>query len=100
MSKTGEKAERPVLEDRETLGHWASKKVENSELRAYQAVWNVDSLDGLPGLRSAIRDAGRSVWGMRAKAILKRVGGQREALALGFLVGVGVTMLLQWMWMR
>ena len=89
-----------VLEDRETLGHWASKKVEKDELRAYRAIWNLDSLDGLPGLRSAMRDSGRSFWVMEMKATLGRIGAQREALGLGILVGVLMTILLQWMWMR
>ena len=88
-----------ILEDRETLGHWASKMVEKDKLRAYQAVWNMDSLDGLPGLRSAIRDSGQSLWAMKVKASIRRFRAQREALVLGVVVGALLVMLLQRMWM-
>ncbi|PKX95202.1 uncharacterized protein P174DRAFT_449661 [Aspergillus novofumigatus IBT 16806] len=49
---------KPYLRDRETLGHFAAKKVEKGQLRSYQREWNSSSLDGLPGLWSAIRDDG------------------------------------------
>ncbi|OAX79215.1 hypothetical protein ACJ72_06464 [Emergomyces africanus] len=48
---------KPYLQDRETMGHWASTKIAKNELHAYQAVMNVYSLDGLPGLRAAMRDS-------------------------------------------
>ncbi|GAB7350732.1 hypothetical protein MBLNU459_g1283t2 [Dothideomycetes sp. NU459] len=44
------------LEDRKTLGHWASKQVEKGELKGYQAQKNSQSLDGLGGLKAARRD--------------------------------------------
>ncbi|KAL3469629.1 hypothetical protein BJX99DRAFT_268073 [Aspergillus californicus] len=46
------------FKDRETLGNWASKTVKGGNLRAYQAEWNSRSLDGLPGLRTALQDRG------------------------------------------
>ncbi|KAF9885867.1 hypothetical protein FE257_012245 [Aspergillus nanangensis] len=45
----------PYLKDRETLGHWANKKVESNQLREYQQQCNSRSLDGLPGLRRITR---------------------------------------------
>ncbi|KKZ65220.1 hypothetical protein EMCG_08928 [[Emmonsia] crescens] len=47
---------KPYLQDRETMGHWASTKIAKNELHAYHALMNADSLDGLPGLRAAMRD--------------------------------------------
>lgn len=52
---------KPYFKDRETLGNWASKKVEAGDIRAYQGEWNSRSLDGLPGLRTALQDKGQSV---------------------------------------
>ncbi|KAK2735613.1 hypothetical protein FQN55_002197 [Onygenales sp. PD_40] len=46
---------RPYLQDRETLGHWASQKIASNKLHEYQHEVNYDSLDGLPGLRAAMR---------------------------------------------
>lgn len=43
------------LKDRETLGHFSEKVVAQGKLQEYQEGWNVESLDGLPGLRSAMR---------------------------------------------
>ncbi|PGH17431.1 hypothetical protein AJ80_04801 [Polytolypa hystricis UAMH7299] len=51
---------KPYLQDRDTMGHWATKKIEKNELHAYQRDCNADSLDGLPGLRAAMRDRGKS----------------------------------------
>ncbi|OJI96628.1 hypothetical protein ASPVEDRAFT_48778 [Aspergillus versicolor CBS 583.65] len=52
---------KPDFKDRETLGNWASKRVEAGDIRAYQGEWNSRSLDGLPGLRTALQDKGQSV---------------------------------------
>jgi hypothetical protein len=50
------------LEDRHTLGHWAGKRITAGELDDYRAKMNVRSLDSLPGLRVARRDAGERLW--------------------------------------
>lgn len=50
------------LEDRHTLGHWAGKRISAGEMDDYRAKMNVRSLDGLPGLRVARRDAGERLW--------------------------------------
>ncbi|OOG00683.1 hypothetical protein ASPCADRAFT_511623 [Aspergillus carbonarius ITEM 5010] len=57
----------PFLQDRNTLGHWTGKKVRSNELRAYQKEYNVRSLDGLPGLNTALKDNHQLIW-------LKQVG--------------------------
>jgi hypothetical protein len=53
---------KPYLQDRETMGHWAGKKIEKGDLGLYQQEWNFDSLDGLPGLRAARRSRGERLW--------------------------------------
>ncbi|CAD6569713.1 MAG: hypothetical protein ASARMPRED_003115 [Alectoria sarmentosa] len=49
---------KPVLLDRDTMGHWSHRKVETNTLLDYQAENNASSLDGCPGMRSAMRDRG------------------------------------------
>jgi hypothetical protein len=76
------------LEDRETMGHWASQKIEKNELHAYQKVWNHDSLDGLTGMKVARRDAGEKLWWTDLQAWLRRMRGQSDAVAFGFVLAV------------
>ncbi|MCJ1428426.1 hypothetical protein MMC29_006336, partial [Sticta canariensis] len=71
---------KPVLKDRETLGHWASVKIEKNQLHAYQKEWNANSLDGLTGMRVARRDAGERLWATETTAHLRRIAAQKEAL--------------------
>ncbi|KAL2827523.1 hypothetical protein BDW59DRAFT_179069 [Aspergillus cavernicola] len=52
---------KPYFKDRETLSKWATWKVEGGDMRAYQEQWNSRSLDGLPGLQTALQDKGQSV---------------------------------------
>jgi len=74
------------FEDRETLGHWASKRIEANTLHKYQKEWNYDSLDGLTGLRVAMRDRGEVLWIKELQASFRRIMAQREALAIGFIL--------------
>ncbi|KAL8978378.1 MAG: hypothetical protein Q9205_006018 [Flavoplaca limonia] len=84
------------LRDRETMGHWASKQVEKGALRDYQKMNNAFSLDKLPGLRTAIRDAGYTVWVSKMIAWIRKIGGgQKEGFALGMVVGCLVMLLTQ-----
>ncbi|KAL4886690.1 hypothetical protein BJY04DRAFT_228481 [Aspergillus karnatakaensis] len=52
---------KPYFKDRDTMTKWASKKVDAGDMRAYQEEWNSQSLDGLPGLRTAMQDKGQSI---------------------------------------
>lgn len=70
------------------MGHWAHRKIETNTLLDYQRKNNSESLDGCPGLRSAVRDGGGRVWVVLARAWVRRVAGQREGLGVGVLVGV------------
>lgn len=78
----------PALLDRDTLGHWARKKIESNRLLDYQAENNSDSLDGCPGMRAAMRDHGDIVWLTLAKARVRRVASQTEALIVGIAMGI------------
>ena len=84
---------KPILKDRETMGHWASRQIEKGALEEYQAQWNADSLDGLTGLRAARRKNGERLWVTDLRARYRRVMGQREARWWGFVEGL-VTMLV------
>ena len=74
------------------MGHWASKHIEKKTLREYQTKNNAYSLDGLPGLRVAIRDRGESVLWARFRSWREKIGKQREAFWLG-----AFTFFLGWM---
>lgn len=78
----------PVLKDRKTLSDWAGKVELKNELQKYQAVWNSSSLDGLPGMRAAVRDAGERYWVLEMRARIRRVGQQKGALLVGIFIGM------------
>lgn len=62
------------LEDRETLGHWAGKQIEQGVMNKYRAEWNRRSLDGLPGLRIARQDFGENLLLGDVKARVSKTG--------------------------
>lgn len=78
----------PALLDRDTLGHWAKKKIESNRLLDYQAEMNSSSLDGCPGMRAAMRDHGDIVWLTLAKARVRRIAAQTEAFTVGIALGM------------
>ena len=84
----GEKLdELAVFEARPTMDHWAANKAQTNTLHQYQGLNNAQSIDGLPGLRAARRDSGqRALWVVDAKARLKRICAEKEAVATGFLL--------------
>lgn len=84
-----------AFEDRETMGHWASNKVEKNELSSYQMEWNSKSLDGLHGMKSARRSLGQRIWLEDQKAHIKALLVQKEALTLGAFVGVILVLIFQ-----
>ncbi len=77
-----------MLLDRDTLGHWSRKKIENNQLLEYQAENNFSSLDGCPGMRAAMRDHGDIVWLTMARARARRIAAQKEALIVGIALGM------------
>lgn len=87
--KSGDET-KPVLIDRDTMGHWAHRKIETNSLLEYQAHNNSSSLDGCPGMRSAMRDQGDVVWFKLAKARIKRMARQTDAVFFGIVVGMAI----------
>ena len=86
----------PILLDRDTMGHWANNKISKNELLTWQAKYNSSSLDGLPGIRAAMRDNGESVPWTLLKARARRVLlGEREGIVIGVLLGVILAILGQ-----
>ena len=82
-----------ILQDRETLGHWVSKRIEDKTLRQYQVVNNTVSLDGLTGLRVARRDKGERFLMMEVQVTYRRVMAQREPLLWGMVMGMATMFL-------
>jgi len=77
------------------MDHWASRKIETNTLLDYQAQNNFSSLDGCLGMRAAMRDHGDRIWLAVAKAEVRRMYAQKEALLVGFLVGMTLVLILQ-----
>ncbi|KAK5997889.1 Pyridoxamine 5'-phosphate oxidase family protein ustO [Cladobotryum mycophilum] len=72
---SGEKklSELAVFEQRPTLDAYLANRVQNNTMLGYQAVHNITSLDGLPGLRVARREAGQWLWLSDAKSRVRRI---------------------------
>jgi hypothetical protein len=83
------------FEDRETLGHWASKRTESNTLHAYHKEWNYDSLDGLTGLKVARQDRGEILWLTDLQAWFRKIMSQREALVFGFVLALVLSIIAQ-----
>ena len=79
-----------VFEERPTLTNYSKKAVKENRLRPYQAEQNARSIDGLPGLTAARRDAGEWVWLGDLAAKLGKVNQEKTSVLVGFLLGVGV----------
>ena len=69
------------------MGHWAHRKIETNTLLDYQAENNASSLDGCPGMRSAMRDHGDRVWLALLKARMRRIRTQWDAVLVGIILG-------------
>lgn len=85
---------KPILKDRETLGHWGSKMVEGNTLRTYHVANNTASLDGLRGLKAAEMDKGVGLLAAEMGATYRRNMAQREPLLLGMVMGMAAMFLL------
>ena len=83
----------PYLEDRETLGHWGGKQIAAGTMNEYRSKMNSRSLDGLPGLRVARKDAGEKLWLRDVEAqVRKRNGPQFVLVAILSALGTVMTM--------
>lgn len=83
-----------VFEARPTMDSWAVSKAQNNTLNAYQGLNNSSSIDGLPGLRTARRDTGQTLWIGDAMARVSRILAEREAVATGFALAVVLYLLM------
>jgi len=79
---------RARLEDRKTLGHWASQQIEKGVMDEYRAKNNARSLDDLGGLKAARRLRGEHLLLCDIEIWLKRVLQQWDAMLLGALLAV------------
>ena len=84
-----------MLIDRDTMGHWSHRKVETNTLLEWQAEYNSSSLDNCPGMRSAMRDHGERVGLTLLKARMRRTGTQWEAILIGIVLGVALSLSIQ-----
>lgn len=87
----------PHLQTRKRLGEFAQYTVDRGELPEYHMKWNTESLDGLPGLHSAWRNSGRSIWWALWTNWMRRhrhqLGMAQMAMMMVLLVGV-----ILWSW--
>ncbi|KAL7950949.1 hypothetical protein V8C42DRAFT_134553 [Trichoderma barbatum] len=84
----GKLTELSVFEQRPNLDNYAANQVQTNKTLSYQVTKNCSSLDGLPGLRAARREAGQRLWVGDLKARIRRIASEGEAVAVGFLLAV------------
>ncbi|KAL6881810.1 hypothetical protein HDV57DRAFT_78953 [Trichoderma longibrachiatum] len=97
----GEKlTELAVFEQRPNLDSYSAKKFQDNKSLGYQVANNRRSLDGLPGLRAARREAGERLWVGHLKARARRIASEGEAVAVGFLFAVVLYVVLSWIDVR
>ncbi|KAK1980612.1 pyridoxamine phosphate oxidase [Colletotrichum cereale] len=77
-----------VFEERPILDFYWRQRVDNNTVNAYQAEKNRASIDGLPGLRAARRDAGETLWAADARARLASAARETDGVLLGVLLAV------------
>ncbi|KAL1953656.1 hypothetical protein VTO42DRAFT_2405 [Malbranchea cinnamomea] len=86
---------KPYLQDRQTLAQWAHTKDATDGLETYRQANNAESLDGLPGLRTALRRQGRGALAVEARIWLSRHRRQLELVGAA-LLGATVTAAALW----
>lgn len=77
-----------VFEERPTMDLWLRKRVESNAMLEYHYEANVESIDGLPGLKAARRGVGQKLWLVDIGARVKRTLAQREGIAFGFVLAL------------
>jgi hypothetical protein len=77
-----------VFEDRRTLDENWRRRAVNGTIEEYQAGNNAESLDGLPGLRTARRTAGQYLFLADLKARVRRAAAEVDGIALGVAVSL------------
>ncbi|KJZ80457.1 hypothetical protein HIM_00307 [Hirsutella minnesotensis 3608] len=90
----GKLDELSVFEARPTMDSWAAGKAQSNTLHEYQGRNNAESIDGLPGLRTARRDVGQWLWVGDLGARARRIRAEPEAVVTGFALAVAVYLVL------
>lgn len=90
----GKVDELAVFEERPTMDMWIKKRVENNTVQEYHNETNVESMDGLPGLKAARRAVGENLWVGDAKTRVKKILAQREAIVFGWSLGMIIYLVL------
>lgn len=86
---------RAYLEDRQTLGHWAGKQIDNGVMDEYRAKMNSRSKDGCAGLKVARRQKGEMVLLQDCLIWLRRTLRQWEAILFGGVISLAGLMVLR-----
>ena len=89
------KETKAALENRTRLGEFAQYTIDRKEMPKYQMKWNTESLDGLPGLHSALRDVGRSIWWARLRNWVSRIQSQQQLLQVAILIVLSLDLSLR-----
>ncbi|OAQ99785.1 hypothetical protein LLEC1_06514 [Akanthomyces lecanii] len=85
---------KPCLQTRSRLQEYAQYTIDRGQLRGYQMKNNFESLDGLPGMHSALRDSGRSIWWAECKNWHSRNQHRLQLVQYG-IVGLFAILILQ-----
>ncbi|KAM0322998.1 hypothetical protein ACHAQA_009097 [Verticillium albo-atrum] len=75
-----------VFQDRRTLDDYWRKRAENGTVEEYQVEKNTTSIDGLPGLRAARREAGEVLRLAEGRARVARAVREWDGMVLGALL--------------
>lgn len=87
---------KPYLKDRETLSRYAAKMVSSGKTQEYQQECNNRSLDGLPGLQSALRDGGNPIWRLKLENWLNQHRDEVKTVKVLALLLIAILMGLKW----
>ncbi|KAK0387958.1 hypothetical protein NLU13_4202 [Sarocladium strictum] len=95
--KEAKLTELSVFEERPAMDQWAASKTSSNTMLRYQRDNNSRSIDGLPGLRAARRDAGEKgrLWWGDMTARLNRALAEKDGAALGFFIAVVMWIILR-----
>ena len=85
------------FKQRDSLKNWARKMESNDHMLAYRQQKNSKSLDGLPAIRVARKGNEKVLWPQDFKASLSRALHETRGIALGFILGISIVLIVQWL---
>lgn len=77
-----------IFEERPNMDSYAAGQVQKNIVLDYHNMNNLTSLDGLPGLKTARRNVGQTLWVTNVRARAKRILAEGEAVAAGFCLAI------------